>query len=209
MALPEQGWLQLGQTVLRWAGVAPRAAAVVDLAPARSRLEAWIAAGGLLGVQGLHPLANLPRARRTSYSVLAAGDGAALPALAGVAYGFQHVAAVLPREDHEAFLASVAAMRSGGEIRAVERMEDVGPDPVFLRGMFGCGGSAPDLAACTPLVRRLRPEGQLVLFALPAAATETAFRDLAHRGMHLRGGGSSGGLAYLAGSLENPADFLP
>ncbi|TAH39313.1 MAG: hypothetical protein EYC70_00575 [Planctomycetota bacterium] len=211
MALPESGVLQLGQTVLRWRGDgAPgRGDRVVELAQALPRLESWIAAGGLLGVQAVHPLASLARHRRSGYSLLALGPGAALPALAGVAYGFHSVAAVLPPEDRGAFLAAAESMRSGNEVLVAETLEQLRPGLQFQRVLLGCGGRVPALAEAAPLVPRLRLEGHWVWYGLPAHAVEDAFRSLAQRGMHLRGCGFSGGYAYLSGSLENPDSFRP
>lgn len=208
MPLPEAGALQLGQTLLRWRdGGEVRNERVVPLQPALPRLESWIAAGGLLGVQALHPLASLSRHRRNSYSLLAVGPGAALPALAALAYGFHAVAAVLDGADRGAFLAAAEPMRAQGELLVVDTLAQLRPDLLFQRALLGCGAQAPDLAQAAPLVRRLRLEGYLALFGLPAGSLEGTFQQLARHGMHLRGSGISGGYAFVSGSFENPDRF--
>ena len=95
----------------------------------------------------------------------------------------------------------------GTELLPVAPLEQLDHGRRFQRVLLGCGGRTPALVAATPLVRRLHVEGHFVLFGLPAGALETTFERLAARGMHLRGSGFAGGLAYLSGSIEHPDTF--
>ncbi|HEX9793697.1 MAG TPA: hypothetical protein VGC54_06900 [Planctomycetota bacterium] len=206
MVLPAEGFLRLGHSFLHWEGEdRPEPGdRVVDLGPARTRLEAWFAAGGRLGVQAISPLAEHPLEKLRDHALVAGGPAAALPGLCALAYGFGRVVLALPPEDREAFAACVRASRPVGEALVVDSLVDAPPRPPHHRALLGCAGIAPRPETIETLRRLLRPDGQLVLFGLPAAEVRGVFEKLAHDGLSLRGSGFHGDLAYLAGLQEHP-----
>jgi hypothetical protein len=173
----------------------------LELGPAGERFDEWQRAGGLLGLQALAPAAGLPADQRARMSVLAAGAGAALIGYAALALGARDVEVVLHPEDHEAF---EALLDREAKQRATvhRRAEDAAGGALHALAAFGCDGAVPDIALCEPLVRRLRPEGQLLLYGMPTDMLEPVFDELARRGLSLHAMGIDDGQAFLAGSLE-------
>lgn len=173
----------------------------LDLGPAGERFEEWQRAGGLLGLQALAPAAGLPEEQRARMSVLAAGPGAALIGYAALALGARHVEVVLHPEDRQAFEA-LTDRESRQRATVHQRVEDAPGGALHALAAFGCDGAVPDIVQCEPLVRRLRPEGQLLLYGLPSDMLEPVFDELARRGLSLHAMGIADGQAFLAGSLE-------
>lgn len=173
----------------------------LDVGPAGARYDEWVRAGGLLALQAIAPASGIQPADRARLSVLADGPGAALIGYAALVLGAKSVEVALHPEDREAFeaMAGREAMR-----RAVlhRRIDEAEPGAFHALAALGCDGEVPAIERCEPLVRRLRAEGQLLLFGLPADRLEPTFDELAKRGLSLRAMGIADGLAFLAGSLE-------
>ncbi len=181
---------------------------VLDLRSAAARVPDWLAAGGLLGLQAIAPLADLPERRRRTLAFLGAGPGCALAALGALRLGFRLVDLVAHPEDEEPFRAAAGAAGAPGEWRLHRRVDDVADGAFHHWVLCGCEGTAPaSLEAFGPFVRRLRPEGQMVLFGLPAAAVEEVFDRAAERGLALRSLAIQGALAAIGGSLEHRNTF--
>ncbi|RMH02746.1 MAG: hypothetical protein D6702_07945 [Planctomycetota bacterium] len=202
----DEGSRRVGSLLLRWSEDAPRPGKrdlAVDLAPAADRMAAWIADGGLLAAQALHPVAGLPPEQRRGLRLTAAGPAAALAGLVAAAIGFARIAAALHPDDREAFSAAMERIGGGAEVAVVDRMADLPTDHANDYAFLGCGGTPPRPDLLGPLVHRLRPEGQLVLFGLPRAAMRASFDDFSARGLSLRAAGIDGDFAFLAGSLDH------
>ena len=193
---------RIGQLRLTHGATVPPKAGVVDvdLAPAGARAEEWQRTGGLLALQAIAPAAGLPATMRARMSVLAVGPAAALVGYVALRLGAKRVELVLHPEDREAFeaLAGEDLARAGIH----RRLEEVPNGAFHDLASFGCDGTVPALDQCEPLVRRLRPEGQLLLYGLPSDMLEPVFDDLARRGLSLRAMGIADGQAFLSGSLE-------
>ncbi|MDA1260832.1 MAG: hypothetical protein O3A20_09455 [Planctomycetota bacterium] len=181
---------------------------LIDLAPAPQRCSEWTNAGGLLGVQALAPLADLPERARRQLGFLGAGAGCALSALAALRLGFGIVDLVGHPEDEEPFAALASAIGASGKWTLHRRVDDV-PDGAFHHwALIGCDGTVPSSwEAFEPFVRRLRPEGQMVFFGLPVASIEEVHQEAASRGYALRSFGVRGALASVGGSLEHHHRF--
>lgn len=181
---------------------------LLDLAPAVERLPDWLAAGALLGVQALAPLSDLPERVRRRLGFLGAGPGCALAALAALRLGFAEVRLIAHPEDEAAFAALAAGVGAAGAW-TLHRRVDEAPDGAFHHwALIGCDGTLPSAwDAFAPFARRLRPEGQLVLFGLPAAGLEDAHREAARRGYALRSFALRGALAAVGGSLDHHHRF--
>ncbi len=210
MDLVARGALRLGDFFLQVAPDAHPGARdlVLDLRPAAARVPEWQAAGGLLGVQALTPLADVPERGRAGMAFLGAGPGCALPALAALRLGFRAVELVAHPEDEEPFRALAAAAGATGAWRLHRRVDEVPAGALHHWVMAGCDGQAPGaMEPFGPFVRRLRPEGQMVLFGLPANAIEETFLRAAGHGMALRSLAVQGSLAAIGGSLEHRNTF--
>jgi hypothetical protein len=202
----EHGAKRLGCLLLRWeeGAPAPRAGDVaVSLAPARDRVGEWLADGGELAVQALNPVAGLPLEERRTLRAMCAGPGSALAALCACAIGFARVGVALHPDDHEPFGLAATASGDSSLRTVVTRAEDLPRDKRAHFCFLGCGGARPVLANCSPLVKRLLPEGQLVLFGIPEKELRSAFEELSRHGFSLRGTGMRDGLGFLAGSLDH------
>ncbi len=211
MDLVGRGALRLGDFFLQLdANAAPAERdLVLDLRPAAARVPEWLAAGALLGVQALAPLSDLPERRRRALGFLGAGPGCAMAALAALRLGFGKVDLVAHPEDEEPFRALAAASGTSGEWRLHRRVDEVGDGAFHHWVLCGCEGLAPaSLEAFGAFVRRLRPEGQMVLFGLPVESIEEVFTRAAERGLSLRSLGVRGKLAALGGSLEHRNTFV-
>ena len=202
---------RLGPFELRWPGSGPRGDAdgetlVLALDSAGEPALSWREAGGTLGVHALIPVAGLEAAKRRRHALIAAGGGAAVPALAGAALGLEQVTVVLQAPDRAAFESAVAAI-AHPHLSVLDHLTDAPADPRYHLAMWGCRGAVPDLADCRGLVQRLKPEGQLVLFGLPKESLDDMFEELARRSWSLRAAGIQDGLAFLAGAVETPGRF--
>lgn len=181
---------------------------LLDLTAAPERTEDWIAAGGLLGVQALAPLADLPERARRQLGFLGAGAGCALAALAALRLGFGTVNLVGHPEDEEGFAALAAATGASGRWTLHRRVDDVADGAFHHWSLIGCDGTVPSAwEAFGPFVRRLRPEGQMVFFGLPVAALAEVHEAAAKRGYALRSFGVRGALASVGGSLDHRHRF--
>jgi len=157
-----------------------------DAAQARDVVQVQLEEGhdlgpGMLALRLLAPLAALPAARRTEMHVLLAGG------------------------DLELALVTCQAL-SCDEVHTWDGGEDM-PVQRFHRVLFGCKGRVPNLDELKPLIARLREDGQLGLFNLPAKQIIEAQKSLAKAGFALRAAGSEGDYGYLAGRVESPAQF--
>ena len=174
----------------------------VDLGAAGPRVDDWSRSGGLLALQAIAPAAALPNGTRARLSFLGVGPGAALAGYAALRLGARRTELVLHPDDQAAFDALAGNDRASKRVAAYRRIEDA-PDGAFHDMVaLGCDGAVPPMDQCAPLVRRLRPEGQLLLFGLPADGLEEVFDEVARRGLSLRAMGIRDGLAFLSGSLE-------
>lgn len=211
MDLAAGGALRLGDFFLRADAEAqpgPREL-LLDFTAARGRLGEWLTAGGLLGVQALTPLTDLPERVRRRLGFLGAGAGCAMPALAAVRLGFGQVRLIGHPEDEEPFAAIAAGCGGAGQWSLHRRVDDV-PDGAFHHwALIGCDGAAPSAwEAFGPFVRRLRPEGQMVFFGLPADALTDVHAEIAGRGYALRSFAARGALVAVGGSLDHRHRFV-
>ncbi|MBC8330031.1 MAG: hypothetical protein H8E31_14930 [Planctomycetes bacterium] len=181
----------------------------MELGAAEERVPSWLEEGGELAVQALNPVAGLPLEERRAYSLVAAGPGAAIGALAGCAIGFARISAALHPDDLEPFRRAAKDMDRSSVKAVASRLEDLPVDRACHIALMGCGGRRPQAADCLPLVRRLRPEGQLVLFGIPQEELQDTFEDFSQRGFSLRGSGIRDGLGFLAGSLDHGRRLEP
>jgi len=179
----------------------------LDLRPAAERLAIWERDGGLLALQAVSPLGGLEASVRARADLLAAGPGAALAALGGVALGLARVAVALHPDDREAFAAVREHIDSPTQLHLGARLEELPARPLYFRTLLGCGGRVPPLDDAAPLVRRLLPEGQFLLSGVPAADLETVFDEFSRNGLSLRACGFRAELAFLAGSLGHAQGF--
>jgi len=202
----QDGARRIGCLLLRWgedaAAPGPREQGV-ELGPARERMPQWLEDGGELAVQAINPVAGLPLEERRAFSLVAAGPGAALAALTACAVGFARITVALHPDDFEPFQAAADAMGGSSARTVTQRPEELPTDHPGHLSLLGCGRRRPATADCLPLVRRLRPEGQLVLFGVPEGDLQEVFQDLSQRGFSLRGTGIRDGVGFLAGSLDH------
>ena len=157
----------------------------------------WSAAGGELAAQALSPLAALEANQLRGMSLLAMGSGAAIAGLAALQIGFERIDLVLHPDDVEPFKShdpdALATIH--------DRLEAVESGRNFMRVMLGCDGLIPPLSTGKELVRRLRHEGQIVLYGLPMVELNATFDTFAKNGLSLRSAGFHQEQAFLAGSL--------
>ncbi len=202
--------LQLGNLCLsRQQSCAEQGSGIeVPLGPAGDLLEEWIAAGGLLAAQAMAPGAAWPLAVRQGLSFLAMGPGAAMAAYIAVCMEAGKVEVVLHPNDVDAFQHLVTLRQSSTEVQIFKRIDDA-PDGAFHNMVaLGCDGQIPQsLQEAAPLVKRMRTEGQLLLYGVPATAIKEVFDRAAQKGMSLRAMGVRDGLAFVCGSLEHRNHF--
>ena len=136
---------------------------------------------GLLSLRALAPLASLPESDRRHLRVLLAGERSELTAL------------------------TVRSLKV--EKLSLWEKEPIEEDERFHRILFGCEGKTPDKGQLKPLVARLRQDGELLLFDLPAEDVVPLHQRLAKDGFALRSAGSEGRFGYLSGSVEAPSRF--
>lgn len=210
MDLVARGALRLGDFFLQYAPDASPSEQdlVLDLRPAAARVPEWQASGALLGVQALTPLTTTPERLRRAMGFLGAGASAAVPALAALRLGFGRIELVVHPEDEEPMRALAATAGAAGELLLHRRVDDARDGAFHNWVLVGTDGQAPgSLEPFAPFVRRLRPEGQMVLFGLPITALEETFLRAAAHGMALRSLAVQGHLAALGGSLEHRSSF--
>jgi len=138
-------------------------------------------AATLLALRLLSPLAALPAAHRAGLRILLAGQSSPLLAESCRALG-------------------CAVIRNW-------QQDEIAEDTTFHRVLYGCAGEEPALSALSPLIARLRQEGQLGLYELPAASLPRVQDELAEHGFSLRAAGTEKMFGFLAGSIENPQQF--
>ncbi len=199
---------RIGHLRLNRGEVLPPLQGVVDLelASAGALVDEWLRAGGMLALQAIAPAAALPQPVRSRMSFLGVGPGAALAAYAALRLGAQRAEVVLHPDEQDAFDRLARTAAEPERAASYRRIEDVPNGAFHDMTAYGCDGAVPSLDLCAPLVRRLRPEGQLLLYGFPADALDRMFDEVASRGLSLRAMGIAGGLGFLAGSLER-SDF--
>ena len=182
---------------------------VIPLGDAMEAMPSWAASGALLAVQAMAPAAALPRKVRHRMSFLGMGPGITLAAFVAICLEAKQVEVVLHPTEVELFDRLVARRESPTEVNKLKRIEDAADGAFHDMVAWGCDGREPDsLSEAIPLVRRMRPEGQLCLFGLPEAGLNETFDGLARKGLALRAMGVRDGLAFLSGSLEHQSQFV-
>lgn len=180
----------------------------VPLQPIAPLLEDWLAAGGLLAAQAMAPIAAMPKDSRGRLRFLGEGPGVGLAAWIALHLGCPRVEVVLHPQEEAHLQTAIDKTKFGDRFRCLKRIDDVDDGAFFMLVAYGCDGLLPDsLAVTAPLVKRMRPEGQLLLFGLPSNELEEAFDRAAKRGLSLRAMGVQEELAFFAGSLEHRHDF--
>jgi hypothetical protein len=214
MELTAESPLQLGHLILDLGESGSRHArdsgedSVVPLADAAELMPTWTQSGALLAAQAMAPAAALPMTTRHRMSFLGMGPGSALAAYIATCLEAAYVEVVLHPTEIEVFDHLVARRQSPTEVRKLKRIEDAVDGAFHHMVAMGCDGIVPEsMANAAPLVRRMRPEGQLCLYGLPAAKLNDVFDRLAKKGLALRAMGVRGELAFLSGSLERQNQF--
>ncbi len=181
---------------------------LVPLAPVAEEIGSWLAAGALCAAQAMAPVAAMAPEVRARIAFLGEGPGVGLAAWIALHLGCGRVEAVLHPSERAVVDAAVAAAGKDEAWFGLSRIDEAEDGAFFHMVAYGCDGRLPeDLTAAAPLVKRMRPEGQLLLFGLPAARLEDAFDGAAKRGLSLRAMGVQEELAFFAGSLEHRHDF--
>ena len=181
---------------------------VVALSEAADLMPQWINAGALLAAQAMAPAAAWSLRARHRLSFLGMGPGIALAAYIAVCLEAEYVDVVLHPVDEEAFDRLVARRQSPTNVRKLKPIEDAVDGAFHNMVAMGCDGQVPEsMSEAAPLVRRMRPEGQLCLFGLPARKIEDVFDRVAKKGLALRAMGVRGDMAFLSGSLERQNQF--
>lgn len=181
---------------------------VIALAEAAELMPQWVNSGALLAAQAMAPAAALPLATRQRMSFLGMGPGIALPAYIAVCLEAEYVEVALHPTDVEVFDRLVAKRQSPTKVKKLKRIEDAADGAFHHMVAFGCDGQVPKaMSEAAPLVKRMRPEGQLCLYGLPAAKIDDVFDRAAKKGLALRAMGVRGELAFLSGSLERQNQF--
>ena len=181
---------------------------IVPLADAAEFMPRWIEAGALLAAQAMAPAAALPKHTRQRMSFLGMGPGIALAAYIAICLEAAFVEVVLHPTEVDVFNRLVARRQSPTEITKLKRIDDAADGAFHHMVALGCDGKAPEsMSEAAPMVRRMRPEGQLCLFGLPAATLNDVFDRTAKKGLALRAMGVRGDLAFLSGSLERQNQF--
>ncbi|MHC4823607.1 MAG: hypothetical protein ACYTEP_06275 [Planctomycetota bacterium] len=210
MSLATGDPLQLGDLLLspEQTDVAPGHSVAVPLGAAGEQLGDWIQAGALLAAQAMAPAAALPMHVRKRLSFLGMGPGSAMAAYIAICMEAGHVEVVLHPNDVEAFNELVARRSSPTEVRKLGRVEDASDGAFHDMVAYGCDRQVPEsLGVAGPLVKRMKPEGQLLLFGFPQSRMEEMFERSAKKGMSLRAMGVREDLAFLCGSLEHHNQF--
>jgi hypothetical protein len=181
---------------------------VIALADAAELLPRWIDAGALLAAQAMAPAAALPPTTRHRMSFLGMGPGIALPAYIAICLEAEYVEVVLHPTEVEVFDLLVAKRQSPTKVHKIRRIEDAADGAFHHMVAYGCDGEVPAaMSDAAPLVKRMRPEGQLCFYGLPAAKIDDVFDRAAKKGLALRAMGVRGELAFLSGSLERQNQF--
>jgi|FLOH01.1.fsa_nt_gi hypothetical protein len=181
---------------------------VIALADAMELMPRWIRCGALLAAQAMAPAAALPAETRQRISFLGMGPGIGLAAYIAICLEAAYVEVVLHPTEIETFDRLVARRQSLTKVRKLKRMEDAADGAFHHLVALGCDGEVPEsMSVAAPLVKRMRPEGQLCLFGLPAAKINDVFERAAQKGLALRAMGVRGELAFLCGSLERVNQF--
>ncbi|PCJ53072.1 MAG: hypothetical protein COA70_10450 [Planctomycetota bacterium] len=202
--------LQLGDLLLSLdeTGEAPGHGVAIPLGAGGDVISSWISAGGLLAAQAMAPAAAFPAHTRKRLSFLGMGPGSAMAAYIAVCMEIGHVEIVLHPNDVDAFQNLVARRNSPTEVRKLSRVEDATDGAFHDMVAFGCDGKVPEsLRDAGPLVRRMRTEGQLLIFGFPADEIKNVFDRAAKKGLSLRAMGNRDDLAFLCGSLEHQNQF--
>ena len=199
------GSLLLGHFHLHWEGDPPsleRDEFLLDLRSANDAASVVHDAAGRLALQALNPMATLPASQRAQLALLVVGPSATLPFLCACVLGFQRVTAVVA-EAEKVTLQGLMPGNFSGQTEYLDRTEELPQDRAFHRALLGCDGTVPEVITGAPLVQRLRPEGQFILFGLPQTSTQDTFVRFSENGLSLRGAGFRENLAFLAGSLDS------
>ncbi|MCP4093082.1 MAG: hypothetical protein GY747_06495 [Planctomycetes bacterium] len=214
MELTTERPLQLGHLVLDLGESGSQHArdsgedSVVPLADAEELIPRWVQSGALLAAQAMAPAAALPKSTRQRMSFLGMGPGIALAAYIAVCLEAAFVEVVLHPTEVEVFDRLVARRQSPTEVRKLKRVDDAVDGAFHHMVAMGCDGQVPEsLTSAAPLVKRMRPEGQLCLYGLPASKINDVFDRTAKKGLALRAMGVRGDLAFLSGSLERQNQF--
>ena len=181
---------------------------VIALADAVELIPRWESSGALLAAQAMAPAAALPLHTRRHMSFLGMGPGIALAAYIAICLEVEYVEVVLHPTEIDIFNRLVAKRESPTKVHKLKRIEDAADGAFHHMVAWGCDGQVPDsMADAAPLVRRMRHEGQLCLFGLPATQIDDVFDRVARKGLALRAMGVRGDLAFLSGSLERQHQF--
>lgn len=210
MTLTSGNPLQLGDLLLspEQTDVAPGHAVAVPLGAAGDQLEEWIHSGALLAAQAIAPAAALPIHIRKRLSFLGMGPGSAMAAYIAVCIEVGHVEVVLHPNDVEAFNNLIARRGSPTKVRKLGRIDDASDGAFHDMVAYGCDRQVPEsLGVAGPLVKRMRPEGQLLLYGFPMSRMDEVFERAAKKGLSLRAMGVREELAFLCGSLEHHNQF--
>lgn len=214
MELTTEQPLQLGHLILDLGETGSKHArdngedTVIALADAAEFMPQWIASGALLAAQAMAPAAALSKRTRHHISFLGMGPGIALAAYIAICLEAEHVEVVLHPTEVEVFDMLVAKRQSPTKVHKLKRIEDAADGAFYHMVAYGCDGQIPEaMSLAAPLVRRMRPEGQLCFYGLPAAKIDDVFDRAAKKGLALRAMGVRGDLAFLSGSLERQNQF--
>jgi hypothetical protein len=181
---------------------------MIALADASELMPRWVQAGGLLAAQAMAPAAALPQKVRQRMSFLGMGPGIALAAYIAICLEAAYVEVVLHPTEVEVFDRLVAKRQSPTKVQKLKRIEDAADGAFHHMVAFGCDGKVPEsMTEAAPLVKRMRPEGQLCFFGIPTAKIDDVFDRASHKGLVLRAMGVRGELAFLSGSLERQNQF--
>jgi len=172
----------------------------LDPAPWGSAFTAWMEQGGATALHALAPVAAMEPNIRHTMKLLAVGPGAPLAAVAAVQMNLLQVHLVCLPEDREA-LQPLRNQKTEFDFFMEE--SDVPTGRHYHRILCGGGKQAVQTQDCAAWVKRLKPEGQFLLFGLPEDNLQGTFKNLASKGFALRGSGRHQGFGFLAGTLEH------
>ncbi|KAA3605017.1 MAG: hypothetical protein DWQ01_20675 [Planctomycetota bacterium] len=195
-----RGWHQYGSTLLRWRGELSLRPGdcLVDLEAFTRPLKEWMTAGGLLGVQAIHPLWEVGSHKLRQTSFLAVGPGSQLAAIVALHYGIGRVGLTEANPPWATSLEEEMATRFHPIPSAMPESEDQ-----FQHLLLACGGQAMDDQEVARWLPSLAGMGQFTLSGFPLEDQEENLRRLGKRGFFLSSAGQSDGLAFLSGSLEH------
>ncbi len=172
----------------------------LDPAPWGSTFATWMEQGGETALHALAPVAAMDPNVRHTMKLLAVGPGAPLAAVAAVQMNLLQVHLVCSAKDREA----LQPLRNNKtEFDFFTEESDVPTGRHYHRILYGSGKQSVVTQDCAAWVKRLKPEGQFLLFALPEDELQAAFKNLASKGFALRGSGRRQSLGFLAGTLEH------